>query len=675
MNNNLEFCYDKDDLGLTYTKEESVFKVWAPTAVQVFTVIYQDAGEYDEYGYVKSHTGGKAYEMYKEDGIWQVRIPGNLDGLFYMYEVRFDDNKTYYKVDPYAVSVSANGQRGAIIDLNKTNPKDWDIYKYKQNKKPTDAVIMELHVRDFSHNKAVNFKYPGKFKAFTELGLKTPEGNLVGIDSLEELGITHVQLQPIFDYAFLNELKSDDDTYSGRKYNWGYDPANYNVPEGSYATNPSNPYVRVSEMKEMVAALHKKNIGVIMDVVYNHTFSIQNGPFQHIVPDYFYRKKSDGSFAEGSGCKNEIATQRPMVRKYILDSLKYWITEYGIDGFRFDLMGLIDVDTMEYISAKLRYEVRDDIIIYGEPWQAGGSVLPKAYQTLKGAQKGLAFAVFNDNFRNAIKGSNTGEVGAFAVGERDFEADIAEGVCGSIHTFTANPTETINYVTAHDDLNLWDKMVTSYKISDKEGFLHLDNGLLLNNGNIQEAVANATVHHDVIIGKVLKNDCVRSCLLANAVIMTSQGIPFFHAGDEFLRSKYGDFNSYRSPDCINEIRWQDKDKYMKVFRYYQGMIALRKAHPAFRMTISSKVEKQLFIYQKSDGVVCFGLKEWANGDPWRHIVVIYNNNKEEKIVKLPEDTKWNIVMNAEEAGCKVLESLNSNMVKIDKISAMVLFAD
>lgn len=670
-----DYCYDKDDLGLTYTKNESIFKVWAPTAVQVNTVIYNDAGEYDHNGYVTTHAGGKKYKMAEENGIWQVAIPGDLDGLFYMYEVTFPDNKSYYHVDPYAIGVSANGQRGAIIDLSKTNPKDWDIYKYHPNKKPTEAVIMELHVRDFSHNKAVKFQYPGKFKAFTELGLKTPQGNTAGIDSLTELGITHVQLQPIYDYALLNELRSDDDSYTGRRYNWGYDPANYNVPEGSYATDPANPYTRITELKEMVAALHKKNIGVIMDVVYNHTFSIHHGPFNRIVPDYFYRKNPDGSYASGSGCGNEIATERPMVRKFIFDSLKYWITEYGIDGFRFDLMGLIDVDTMEYISAKLRSEVRGDIILYGEPWQAGGSVLPEAYQTLKGAQKGLGFAVFNDNFRNAIKGDNTGDNGAFAVGKKGFEAEIVEGVCGSIHTFTANPTESINYVTAHDDLNLWDKIAMSYKIAHKEGFLQISNGILLENGNIQEAVDKANIHHDVIPGKELENNCVRSCLLANAIILTSQGIPFFHGGDEFLRSKFGDHNSYRSPDCINEIRWTEKDKYIQVYKYYQGMIELRKEHPAFCMSIASKVEKQLFVYQKSDGIVCFGLKEWANGDSWRHIVVIYNNNNEEKTVLLPEDTTWNIVMNGYKAGNKVLETFRGNVVRVDRISATVLYAD
>lgn len=666
------FCYTGKDLGLTYDLAASTFKVWAPTAVKVTLVLFETEGKYNEEGYVLDNSDGVEYEMKSTDGIWEATVDGDLDGKFYLYKVELE-NETNYKPDPYSIAVTANGQRSAIVDLKKTNPENWDKFKHHKSLEGTKNIIMELHVRDFSKDEKQNFKYPGKYLAFTEKGLKTKNGTPIGIDSLKELGITHVQLQPVYDYACLNELGEETPGFTGRRFNWGYDPANYNVPEGSYATNPHDPYGRIREFKQMIAALHEQNIGVIMDVVYNHTYSINKGPFQKIVPDYFYRKKEDGTFASGSGCGNEIATERPMVRKYILDSLKYWVNEYGIDGFRFDLMGLIDSDFMETAAKELRAECKEDIILYGEPWQAGGSVLPEEKQSLKGSQKNRGFGVFNDNIRTAIKGSTSDEEAAFMAGVEGFEEDIAEGVCGSINTFVGKPEESINYITVHDDLNLWDKVIYSYGLKKEMGFLDYENPFEPTEENWEKFVAASTPHKDVVEGKEFENDVVRSCLLGNGIVFTSQGVPLFHAGDEFLRSKFGDHNSYRSPDCVNKILWDQKDQYHNVFKYYQGLIQLRKAHPAFCMNDAKQIKKHLEVFTKEDLVVGFTISNHANEDEWKEILVIYNADKKAREVELPKDAEWNVVVDDTHAGCEVVKKVSGDTITVDRISMIVAY--
>ena len=668
------YCYIGNDLGLTYNMSESMFKVWAPTARKVTLVLYDNEGQYDSNGYVLNHYDGTEFEMNVDEGIWSTTIEGNLDGKFYLYKVELE-NETNYRPDPYSIAVSANGQRSAIVNMKSTNPDDWERLKYLTSKPVTESVIMELNVRDFSMDENQSFKYPGKFLAFTETGLKTKRGTSVGIDSLQELGITHVQLQPVFDYGGLNELCDENPDYTGKRYNWGYGPANYNVLEGYYATNCHDPYSRIREFKQMVAALHEHKIGVIMDVVYNHTFSVNYGPFEKIVPGYFYRHHEDGSLANGSGCNNEIASERPMVHKYIMDSLKYWVTEYGIDGFRFDLMGLLDMDLMTDIAKVLRSEIREDLILYGEPWQAGGSVLAEEKQTLKGSQKNLGFGVFNDNIRTAIKGSNREEDGAFVAGVEGFETDIVEGVYGSIHTIAAQPSESLNYVTAHDDLNLWDKITYSYGMRKEDGLIDYSRIGGATDDVYETIVKNANLHHDVVEGEELENERVRSCILANGIVLTSQGIAFFHAGDEFLRSKFGDHNSYISPDCINKIRWDDKDRFHKVFQYYQGLIQLRKEHPAFCMMNASDIEQHITIMEQKNKVAAFVISEYANHDSWKEIIVIYNADKKERLVKLPKNALWNVVVDETTAGCKVIKTIHDGTITVAPISMLVAYLE
>ncbi|ONI45293.1 hypothetical protein AN640_04705 [Candidatus Epulonipiscium fishelsonii] len=532
-----------------------------------------------------------------------------------------------------------------------------------------DAVIYELHVRDFSIDPNANFEHPGKFQAFTETGLTIGEnGAKIGIDHLKELGVTHVHLLPSYDYATVNEMNPDK-----AEFNWGYDPQNYNVPEGSYSTDATNPTARIKEFKNMVAALHDNDIRVVMDVVYNHTFDVANGPFDKIVPNYYYRTNDDGSYANGSGCGNEVASERPMVRKYIKDSVMYWATEYNLDGFRFDLMGLIDTRTMQEITDELRYEVDADMLIYGEPWQAGGSILPSDQQTLKGSQKGEDFKVFNDEIRGAIKGDSNGGEKGFATGALGKEKDIITGVKGAISTIAQEPGEVLTYVTAHDNLNLWDKVVATQGIGETLGLKTIHEGKLVDGGSIEDMVKNADPHK--LVGEdIFENETVQRSLLANGIALTAQGIPFIHAGEEILRSKYGDHNSYKSPDELNMIRWELKDKFEPVSQYYAGLIKLRNAHPAFSMETAKDVEEYFKEFKSDENIVGFMLGEYANGDNFKNIAIIYNANTEAKEVTLPHVANWNVIVDNDQAGLEVINTLeNTNKVEVSPLSIMVLY--
>ncbi|WP_335870594.1 type I pullulanase [Bacillus sp. 2205SS5-2] len=668
--------YNGEDLGLTYSSPASTFKVWAPTATKVSLALYPNQGIYNEAGIVTDHSGGTEVAMTRSDqGVWAHTVDQNLSGQFYLYKVEFADGTTNYAVDPYAQAVSANGQRTAIINLESTDPKAWSEEK-PPLLNPTDHILYELHVRDFSMDDNSGMTNKGKFKAFTETGTTTPGGAKSGVDHLSALGVTTVHLLPSYDFKTVDELTVDDPTSNKPKFNWGYDPQNYNVPEGSYSTDPNDPGVRITEFKEMVQALHDQGIRVVMDVVYNHTFEVPNGPFNKIVPGYFYRTTDTGNLANGSGVGNEIASERPMVRKYIKDSVRYWAEEYNVDGFRFDLMGLIDVNTMSQLTKELQEEVDSSILIYGEPWQAGGSPLAGNLQTLKGTQKDQGFAVFNDNFRGAIKGGSDDASKGFATGQPGTEANVVTGVKGAIDDFTNGPTETINYVTAHDNLNLWDKIIKTQGLEDEEGFLQILNGELQGEdaiaySSVKQAVEEKTKsHHAIDPSNVLANETVQRSLLANGIVLTSQGIPFIHAGDELLRTKFGDHNSYKSPDSINQIRWEEKEAFKPVYDYYEGLMKLRQNHPAFRMTTKEAVAANLAVFKQEGNVVAFKLKNYANYDKWKNIVVIYNGN--DASVDIPLSGEWNVVVDQKQAGIDVIRTV-SDTVTVAPLSMMVLY--
>ena len=644
------FFYDGNDLGLRYSAFSSTFKVWSPAALSVYAAIYDDAGVYNESGLVTNHETDNLHLMEKDPktGVWAKQINGNLEGKFYLYKVKFEDGNIKWAADPYSRAVSANGQRMAVIDLEKTNPPGW-----KKGQKPPftaglwqDVVIYELHVRDFSIDENSGMKHKGKYLAFTERGTVTALGSPTGVDHLVKLGITHVHLLPVYDFASLNEIAADDPASNDQKYNWGYDPVHYNVPEGSYSTDPKNPTVRIFEFKSMVQALHDAGLRVIMDVVYNHTYQTGSYPFDSIVPGYFYRMTKKGMYANGSGCGNEVATERPMARKFIIDSCRYWASEYDIDGFRFDLMGLIDIDTMKTLTEELRRDIDPAILIYGEPWQAGGSVLPENLQTLKGTQKGHGFAVFNDNFRSAIKGGSDDNSRGFASGAACNEGGIVSGIKGSVNDFTSQANESINYVTAHDNLNLWDKMALSHGAE-----------------NLQ------TTPYGLTEGKtdIFESDAVKSSLLANGIIFTSQGIPFFQAGDEFLRSKSGDHNSYKSPDSINMIRWENADRFRRIFDYYAGLIKLRKKYPAFRQTKKDDIERTIEVIQKENGGISFVIRGQGSA-----IFTAYNGSSQFIKFTLPSDFPvWLQVVNAKHAGTEILGEFSTS-VTVEPLSMTVL---
>jgi pullulanase len=638
-----DYYYGGSDLGLSYRPDQSSFKVWAPTAAAVSVAVYEDSGTYNAMGKVTDHETQNLYGMERDakTGVWSAVIKGNLAGKYYLYRAEFADGESGARVswaaDPYAYAVSANGQRMAIIGLDATNPPHW-----RPKQKPPfsaawqDAVIYELHVRDFSIDENSGMRNRGKFLAFTERGTKTAAGTPTGVDHLVNLGITHVHLLPSFDFASINELTVDDPDSPEPKFNWGYDPQNYNVPEGSYSSDPANPLTRIREFKLMVQSLHDAGLRVVMDVVYNHTYQTGSGPFDSIVPGYYYRTTGTGDPANGSACGNEVASERPMVRKYIIDSCLYWAREYNVDGFRFDLMGLIDTPTMKELTETLRKLADPSILIYGEPWQAGGSVLDETLQTVPGAQKGLGFAIFNDRIRSAIKGGSDDGSKGFATGAPDMEEGIVNGIRGSVNDVTACAAESINYVTAHDNLNLWDKIARSLGAEDL-----------------------AKAPYDLIKADrdLFDNDAVRSALLANGIVFTSQGIPFFQAGDEFLRTKFGDHNSYASPDRINMIRWENAGRYRAVTDYHAGLIKLRKEHPAFRMSLREDMERKIEILSAGDLFVSFMLKGNANGDSWRTIFVAYNGDSKPRTSGLPADLVWHQVVSDKRAGTKTLAEI------------------
>lgn len=666
--------YYGQDIGLTYTKDHCLFNIWAPTAERVVLSLYENAGEYDECGNVVDHSGGQEFPLTRNEyGVWTLKLHGDWQHFFYMYLVSLPGQKPHYVADPYSFAVSANGQRSAIVDLAETDPADWEKDVRPCYGEPVDAVIYELHVRDFSSDPDAPYQgRRGGFQAFLQTGLKDEAGNSVGIDHLRELGITHVHLLPVSDYKTVNELAVVAGNHSD--YNWGYDPQHYNVPEGSYASDPADPAVRIREFKQVVQSLHAQGIGVIMDVVYNHTFAVDDGPFERLVPGYFYRRDEQGRLTNGSGVGNELATERPMVRKFIKDSLRFWAEEYHVDGFRFDLLGLIDTVTVAEITKELCSEVFSGMIIYGEPWTGGDS--PLQHKTLKGAQRGKGFAVFNDNYRNVIKGDSDGWGTGFATGAWGKENDVVQGIRGAIYDFTEAPTETINYVTAHDNLNLWDKIMTVRHLRQECSFPEWHQGVPADGRSAAEAVKAADPYRWVNEYDLLKEESVRRALLANGMIFTAQGIPFIHAGDELLRSKYGDHNSYRSGDEVNAIRWANKARFLPVFRYYQGLIALRRNHPAFRMRTREQVERHLEILRASDHVVAFRLHGYANGDEWRNIMVIYNGSDRDETMFLPADSEqWHVVVNDCEAGTDTISVAKGDRVTIPRWSMMVLRDD
>ncbi|MEN9391132.1 MAG: hypothetical protein RL017_429, partial [Pseudomonadota bacterium] len=576
------FSYDKDDLGITFKHQMIQLKLWAPTAIKAEIMIYYTRDQdIEQASYIY------AMEYDKKHGLYTAEIEQmDHENRYYLYKLQFYEFnllgecqiKTNYVVDPYAIGAAVNGQRGVLLNINSNpvTPRQWHD-ENKSNIRWQDEfcnpIIYELHVRDFTwqQNSGVNPLFRGKFMGLTQDGTFYADANnatkvTTGIDHLVELGITHVHLLPIFDFATVDETVTDQ----SNNRNWGYDPQNYNIPEGSYSLNPYDAGFRIFETRMMINKFHVNGIKVVMDVVYNHMFSTKY--LEEIVPGYFFRSDEYGKLTNGSGCGNELATERKMVGKLVVDSILHWQKNYKIDGIRLDLMELIDFDTMQFIVKKTK-SLNHKFLIYGEPCKAGYSPLQNA--TYKTRQKNKNFAIFNDVFRDAIRGNNNLSHG-FVSGQPhnyNINLNIIEGLKGSINTLTANPLESVNYVDAHDNYTLWDQIEKSHYQNIEAGKFQL---------NI----------HENILDDVL----VRKNLLALALVLFAQGIPFLHGGVEILRTKQGEHNSYKGNDVINMLHWENKLKFKPVFDYIKGLIELRKQHPAFNMQSSYEVLEHLHVY-------------------------------------------------------------------------------
>lgn len=593
---------------MEYTPEATHFTLWAPTADEVRLMLF-DAGE-----------GGHAYETISmipdTEGTWTAKVEKDLLGKFYTFNVKINERWLGDTPGINAKAVGVNGKRAAILDMRTTDPEGWADDKRPALASPADAVIYEMHHRDFSVDPSSGIRNKGKYLALTEEGTLTPEQLATGIDHLKELGVTHVHILPSYDYASVDETKLDEN-----RYNWGYDPQNYNVPDGSYSTDPYDPAVRIREFKQMVQALHKAGIRVVLDVVYNHTFNTTESNFERTVPGYFYRQMPDGSFADGSACGNETASNRPMMRKYMKESVLYWLNEYHLDGFRFDLMGIHDIATMNEIR-KAVTAVDPSIIIYGEGWAAKAPQMPEDSLAMKAnIYRMPGIAAFSDEMRDALRGPfNDNRQGAFLAGIPGGEESIKFGIVGAVKhpqvdndsvnyskaSWAEQPTQMISYVSCHDDMCLVDRLKAS-------------------------------------VPGITPQELARLDKLAQTAVFTSQGIPFIYAGEEVMRDKKGVHNSYNSPDSINAIDWKRKAEHADVFAYYKGLIQLRKNHPAFRMGDAGLVRKHLeFLPVEGSNLIAYRLKENANGDAWEDIIVVLNSRKENARLTVPEG-KYTVV--------------------------------
>lgn len=640
---------------MIYSKVKTLFKLNAPTTVNLDGMTGATT-QIDKKKQVEIHIyedgqGGKAIKTIKMkasgENRWEATVKGDLKGKFYTFDIGKGETPGVF-----AKAVGVNGMRGAIVDMAETNPQGWENDQRPVIQSPADLVIYEMHWRDFSIDVSSGLKNKGKFLALTE-----PKA----IEHLKSLGVNAVHILPSFDYASVDETKLDTP-----QYNWGYDPKNYNVPEGSYSTDPYNPVTRIKEFKQMVQALHKAGIRVILDVVYNHTFNIDHSNFQLTYPDMYYRKTADGKYSDGSGCGNETASEKPLMREFMLESVKYWIDEYHIDGFRFDLMGVHDIETMQQIRAEVN-KIDPSIYIYGEGWSAGSCAYPVDKLAMKAnAQQLNGIAAFSDDMRDALRGPfSDDQKGALLAGIPGEEESLKFGIVGGIahpqvdmtkvnydkKPWTHNPTEQISYVSCHDDMCLVDRLKASIpSLTDK---------------NIPEKERTAKL--------------IRIDQLAQTAVFTSQGVPFILSGEEMLRDKKGVHNSYNSPDSINHLDWNNLQRYPQLFTYYKNLIQLRKNHPAFRLATGDKVRQHLEFLPavnskdvKQDCLVGFLLKDLQGIDAWKTIVVIYNFNKEAKEMAIPEGNYTIACCNGaiDEAG---LGEVSGKEVLVDGQSALILF--
>ena len=639
------FTYTGNDLGNTYSATKTDFRVWAPTATRVKLITYSS---------LTARTGTEIFMTKAEKGTWTASIPGDQHLLPYVYQAEVGG---FFReaVDPYVRATAIEGDRGVVVDLNRTNPAKWTpgaANKPAFSGKPTDAVIYETHVRDLSidSNSGIPVAHRGKFLAFTHYNTTTTQvvtnkrtkkktvvktKNPSGMSAIKDLGISHIQFLPIYDYASVVEAKPT--------FNWGYDPKNFNVPEGSYATKPADPVNRIVELKTMIQSLHDNGIRVIMDVVYNHVWDAGSFSQEQLVPGYFFRKTSSGEYANGTGVGNETASERPMVRKFIVDSIKYWATEYNLDGYRFDLMGIHDITTMQQVRAELD-KIDPTIIVLGEGWNMGEMIPDNQKAAQINALSLPGISMFNDEIRDGIKGSvfDSGDRG-WATGKYAAISSVKAGIAGNIafdrfvngKWTTIDPGQSVNYVEAHDNLSLYDKLKASKR------------------GSTEAQIAS--FHR-----------------LSTSVPLLAQGMPFIQAGQEFLRTKRGDENSYKSSDAVNSLKWNSRATNIVSVNYYKGLLAIRKAHPAFRMDTAAAVKANLTFLNVVDPVIAYSLNGAAVGDSWNTIVVAHNPTTSAKTITLPSSGDWNVVVSGSRASLTTITTLRGvTTVSVPALSTWV----
>ena len=631
--------YAGSDLELTVDNSGTHWRLWSPEAEAVKVNIYPSG----------SNTASiKTIDMTRSTGgTWTASSAEKLYGKYYTFSVKQGGKWLNETPGVWAKAVGTNGHRAAIIDLSATDPEGWATDKGPEIKNINDAVIYEMHHRDFSQHPSSGIVNKGKFLALTEPSTTNATGEATGVDHLKELGVTHVHILPSYDYNSVDEANLQTP-----QYNWGYDPYNYNAPEGSYSTNPADPATRITEMKEMVKLLHDNGIGVIMDVVYNHTADNDASNFSLTAPGYYYRHRPDGSYSDASGCGNETASERQQMRDYIINSVKYWAKEYHIDGFRFDLMAIHDIETMNQVIAALK-EINPNIFVYGEGWTAGDSPLPVDQRALKeNVAKMPQIAVFSDDIRDAIKGHYTDAADrGFATGKPGLEETVKIGIVAatdhpqvdyskgnnSKFAYAAAPTQIINYVSCHDDLMLTDKL--------------------------RKSMPDAT-----------DAERQRAARLAQTIVFTSQGTPFMFAGEEVFRDKKGVHNSYKSPDSINAIDWSLKHDNAEQMDYYKELIKLRKEHPAFRMTTAEQVARHLKFDKTEPGLISYSLIDHANGDAWKEIKLVFNGSESPREVKIPRGN-WTIIAEDGKINASGMGTSKGGKMTVAPTSALILARD
>lgn len=634
-------AYNGEDLELTVDASGTHFSLWSPRAEEVRLNLFNT-------GITGTPYATLPMTLDKATGVWRVSVPEQLYGKFYTFQVRKDGKWLAETPGVWAKAVGVNGLRGAVIDLNATNPAGWSADRGPVVKNFSDVILYEMHHRDMSMHPSSGIANKGKFLALTEEGTLSPEGLATGIDHLKDLGVTHVHILPSYDFNSVDEANLWQNTY-----NWGYDPLNYNTPEGSYSTNPSDPSARIREMKQMIQALHNAGIGVVMDVVYNHTATNDDSNFELTAPGYYHRHRNDGSYSDASGCGNETASDLQQMQNYIVNSVKYWAKEFHVDGFRFDLMAIHDTETMNRVARELK-EINPSIFVYGEGWTAGDSPLAPERRALKeNVSKMEGIAVFSDDIRDAVKGhySNAADRG-FATGKAGNEETVKIGIVASTahpqvdykkgnnskFPYAKSPEMIVNYVSCHDDLTLTDKLRKSMPGASEEEML-------------------------------------AAAKLAQTIVFTSQGTPFMFAGEEVFRDKHGVHNSYKSPDSINAIDWSQKAKYLDQYNYYKGLIALRKAHPAFRMTTAADIAKHLKFdkidSKKTPNLISYTLSGHANGDSWKDIKVVLNGADTPREISVKKGN-WIIVAHDGQIHPEGLDTFKGGKITLAPYSALIL---